>query len=305
MKRQLAAIALAGAAFLAVAGNAAAQRIGTDAAQWQSNAPSAIARLPSLQAQTRAAMPADRSSRSGPSDAAAPAAGNAQRGGADPIGVATLTSLLAVGGISGDVVVAALLLVLVVLGFMIIGWLLRRPDRDRSPMREPVFAGGQAAQPAPTGARMEPQSMSQGISAPRVQPAAGGHSGASWGVPAEFDAPGFLRSAKAYFIRLQASWDKADIRDISAFTTPEMFAELSLQLEERGAAVSQTDVAILNADLLGIETTGTAYVASVKFSGMIKEAGQPMAEPFIEIWSLSRPVAGPGEWLLGGIQQLQ
>jgi predicted lipid-binding transport protein (Tim44 family) len=64
-------------------------------------------------------------------------------------------------------------------------------------------------------------------------------------------------------------------------------------------------VAILNADLLGVESTGTDYVASVKFSGMIKESGQPMAEPFIEIWSLSRPVAGQGSWLLAGIQQLQ
>ena len=308
MKRHLAAILLA-AAMLA-AGNAGAQRIGDGAAQSPSPSQSqsqsqshAVAYQPSLQTQTQAGVPGERSGRSGP-----PAAGSAQRqgSGAGDIGLATLMSYLAVGPISGDMVAIALLVLLVVLGFALIGWLLRRPEQDRYPMREPVFAGGQAVRPAAAGARAEPQSMSAGMASPTGQPAAGGrNAGASWGVPAEFDVPGFLRSAKAYFIRLQASWDKADLNDMRAFTTPEMFAELSLQLHERGALSSQTEVAILNADLIGIETTGTAYLASVKFSGMIKDGGQPMAEPFIEIWTLSKPVAGAGDWLLSGIQQLQ
>jgi predicted lipid-binding transport protein (Tim44 family) len=115
---------------------------------------------------------------------------------------------------------------------------------------------------------------------------------------------GFVRNAKTYFIRLQAAWDKADINDIREFTTPEMFAELRLQIQERGAASNQTDVVSLDAEVLGVETVGNDYLASVKFFGFIKE--DPTASPaqFAEIWNLSKPAAGQGGWVLAGIQQL-
>jgi predicted lipid-binding transport protein (Tim44 family) len=127
---------------------------------------------------------------------------------------------------------------------------------------------------------------------------------APWGVPADFDTAGFLRHAKTYFIRLQAAWDRADASDIRDFTTPEMFAEMKLQLQERGAAANHTDVVSLDAELLGIETQGDGYLASVKFSGMIREAENAPAEPFAEVWNLSKPVSGQGGWVLAGIQQL-
>ena len=101
---------------------------------------------------------------------------------------------------------------------------------------------------------------------------------ANWTIPADFDVPGFLRNAKTYFIRLQAAWDKADINDLREFTTAEMYAELKLQIQERGASANVTDVVTLNADLLGVETTGSDYLASIKFTGMIKEAANAPAE---------------------------
>jgi predicted lipid-binding transport protein (Tim44 family) len=123
-------------------------------------------------------------------------------------------------------------------------------------------------------------------------------------IPAGFDTAGFLRHAKTYFIRLQAAWDRADVNDIREFTTPEMFAELRMQLQERGASPNHTDVMSLEADLLGIETIGDEYLASVKFSGRIKESENASAEPFTEIWNLSKPVSGQGGWILAGIQQM-
>ena len=130
-------------------------------------------------------------------------------------------------------------------------------------------------------------------------------SGASqWGIPADFDVPGFLRNAKSYFIRLQAAWDKADINDIREFTSAEMFGELRLQIQERGASPNNTDVVTLDAELVGVETTAIAYLASVKFSGMIKESDAAPAEPFHEVWNLSKPVDGHGGWVLAGIQQV-
>jgi predicted lipid-binding transport protein (Tim44 family) len=55
---------------------------------------------------------------------------------------------------------------------------------------------------------------------------------------------------------------------------------------------------------MGIETVGNDYLASVKFNGMIKSAPNAAAEPFAEIWNLSKPVNGSAGWLLAGIQQL-
>jgi predicted lipid-binding transport protein (Tim44 family) len=124
-----------------------------------------------------------------------------------------------------------------------------------------------------------------------------------WGVPADFDTQGFLRHSKTYFIRLQAAWDKADVNDISEFTTPEMFAEIKMQIQERGAAANHTDVMALEAELLGIDTVNNDYLVSVKFSGMIKEDANTPTAAFSEVWNLSKPVSGPGGWTLAGIQQ--
>ena len=76
-----------------------------------------------------------------------------------------------------------------------------------------------------------------------------------WGVPGDFDAVSFLRVAKSNFIRLQAAWDKGDTADIREFTTPEVFAEMKMQINERGAQKDYTDVVSIDAELLGIETT--------------------------------------------------
>ena len=125
----------------------------------------------------------------------------------------------------------------------------------------------------------------------------------AWGIPSDFDVPGFLRAAKANFIRLQAAWDKKDINDLHQFTTPEMFAELRLQLEERGNAPNVTDVIDLDADLLGIETFQNEYMASVRFTGKIRENPNAPAEPFEEIWNMTRPISKESGWVLAGIQQ--
>ena len=158
--------------------------------------------------------------------------------------------------------------------------------------------------PASPGAPMQ-----QAAPRPVTPPAAGAaataaNAAAPWGVPADFDVPAFLRHAKSYFLRLQDAWDKGDVNDIREFTNPEMFAELRMQIEERGAALNVTDVVQLNAELLGIESANHDYLASVKFSGLIKEAPDASAAEFAEVWNLSKPKSGQGGWVLAGIQQL-
>ncbi|MCD6027523.1 MAG: rane protein [Solimicrobium sp.] len=131
-----------------------------------------------------------------------------------------------------------------------------------------------------------------------------GMSGVTWEIPSDFDVAQFERTAQTYFIRLQAAWDKADIDDIFEFTTPEMFAELKLQILERGSTLSVTDVITIHAKLLGIETQASTYLASVKFVGTMKEEVDAPTISFEEIWNLSKPITGPEGWLLAGIQQV-
>jgi len=147
------------------------------------------------------------------------------------------------------------------------------------------------------GSRLQPEQQYRPVQAAPVP-----HT--PWGVPGDFDAVSFLRVAKSNFIRLQAAWDKGDTADIREFTTPEVFAEMKMQINERGAQKDYTDVVSIDAELLGIETSETEYLASVKFTGMIKPAPDALAEPFNEVWNLTKPVSGASGWLLAGIQQL-
>jgi predicted lipid-binding transport protein (Tim44 family) len=170
--------------------------------------------------------------------------------------------------------------------------------RDSFP-REPGFSASQSQSASPYA---EPQG---GVS-PFGLPAASASSTMPSApvVPANFDAEAFVRNAKVYFVRLQAAWDVGNIEDIREFTTPEMFAEVKIDLDMRGSEQNLTDVVQLNAELLGVEDRGNEYFASVRFSGLIRETAGAAAEPFAEIWNLSKSNR-PGEgWLLAGIQQI-
>jgi predicted lipid-binding transport protein (Tim44 family) len=123
-------------------------------------------------------------------------------------------------------------------------------------------------------------------------------------IPEDFDADGFLRIAKLNFIRLQASNDAKSIDDIREFTSPELFAELKMQIDERDNTPQQTDVVSLNAELLEVTTESNRHIASVHFSGTIREAVGASAAPFDEVWNLTKPTEGNKGWTVAGIQQL-
>lgn len=127
---------------------------------------------------------------------------------------------------------------------------------------------------------------------------------ATWSIPADFDVPGFVRSAKVHFVRLQAAWDAGDLNDIRDFTTPEMFAEIKMDFTERGETPNRTEIESLEAELLGIEQQNGHAVASIRFTGALKEHADRPAEPFVEVWNLVKPRSGRDGWLLAGIQQV-
>ncbi len=131
----------------------------------------------------------------------------------------------------------------------------------------------------------------------------------NWTIPAGFDKEGFLASAKANFITLQSAWDRADISSLRAMMTDEMLLEIQQQLSERethtGASVNLTEVVMLEAQLLGIEDLGEGYMASVEFSGMIREEPSAGPNPFREVWNMTKPKSGSVGWLVAGVQALQ
>ncbi len=144
-----------------------------------------------------------------------------------------------------------------------------------------------------------------GTPEPAAQPVSGTSAPvAAANVPADFPVESFLRSAKTSFIRLQAANDRKDLDDIREYTTPEMFAEVSMQIHERDNTPQKTDVVAVNAELLEVVTEGDHAIASVRMSGQLRENnGAP--ESFDEVWHVQKNLKdNKSVWLLAGIQQV-
>jgi len=152
------------------------------------------------------------------------------------------------------------------------------------------------------GSPVEATSVSTPVGAAATAASAG-----SWGAPVlpeGFDGPAFERVAKMIFIRLQAANDAGNLDDLRQFTTPEMFAAIRLEIQERAGATQTTDVQRVDAQILDFATQDAQQVVSVRFHGIIRE-DQEAAEAFDEIWHLSRPADESRAWAIAGIQQAQ
>lgn len=221
------------------------------------------------------------------------------------------------GGAQGGAIGSILLAVLAAVALMFIISRFAKPktaDTRYAGNAPPYAAGGNPfsmnQQPIPQPAYDLPRDS--GVQ----QPSLGGYSSgnaqgfgtaandtASANIPHDFPLESFLRGAKASFIRLQAANDRKDLDDIREYTTPEMFAEISLQLMERSNGIQQTDVISLDAQLLEVASEGDLAIAVVRYTGQLAEnKGTP--EYVDEIWNVQRDTRNPkAGWLLAGIQQ--
>ncbi len=227
-----------------------------------------------------------------------PAAAPAKRSWMGPIaglaaglGLAALASHFGFGEELANMMMIALV-VMAVLG--VIGFIMRKRMAAQQPalagagMNGAQFAGlDQAAPRAPHG--------SGGAAAASVSPQAAR-------LPAGFDVAALERQAKVQFIRLQAANDAGNLDDIREFTTPEMFAEVKMSLSERGGVAQQTDVLKVDAQVLDVTDEPARYVASVRFTGQIKDLQNQEVESFDEVWHLIQ-FHNIGVWQLAGIQQ--
>ncbi len=264
--------------------------------------------------------------------AAAPAAPKrpwgAMLGGlAAGLGLAWLASSLGLGGAFGQIIMFALLALVIM---VVVGFVMRKLKNKGSDSgvgartREPfAFQGAGNAAPA---SGYNPQNVGNDASARPFERAgaafeanrelAGGSmigsaltGSQSWGVPDGFDAAGFLTACKKNFTTLQDAWDRSDIQSLRAMMTDEMLEQIKTQLADReshtGGVLNKTDVVMLDAQLLGIEELSDSYMASVEFSGMIREDASAGASPFREVWNMTKPRNGGSGWLVAGVQALQ
>ena len=316
--------------FLLLAGSnaEAARRLGGGRSIGQQSSNVAQRQAAPAQGSVKPAAPAP----AAPATAAPKRPWGAMLGGlAAGLGLAWLSHSLGLGAAMGQVLLFALLAMLVML---LVGWFARSrraaqtPGAGRGVADAPfAFQGASAAGMPSSPAAYRPENVGNDASArpwernsmfdsSAVASAAGGSligsalgGSQSWGIPAGFDTDGFVRAAKANFVTLQAAWDRADIPALRAMMTDAMLSEIRTELAEReisaDGAERGTDVVMIEAQLLGIEDRGDDYLASVEFSGMIREQASAGASPFREVWNMSKPKSGATGWLVAGVQSLQ
>ena len=245
--------------------------------------------------------------------AAAPAAAAAQpkrswmgpvAGLAAGLGLAALASHLGFGEELASMLMIGLAIMAVL---AIVGFIMRK--RAMANQGGAARAGGMEY--AAAGGQPSTPTRAYDVSMPAGGGSAGGsmiganlHSTANH-IPADFDTATFERQAKVQFIRLQASNDAKNLDDIREFTTPEMFAELKMDIVERGNVTTQTEVQTIEAKVIDVADEGNNHVVTVRFTGTVRDAADPAPEAFDELWHLVKPRQGNSGWVLAGIQQVQ
>jgi predicted lipid-binding transport protein (Tim44 family) len=273
-------------------GDAEAKRLGggsSSGMQRQSVAPSPTKQAPAAAPTTPSApagAPAAQPKRSWMGPLAGLAAG---------IGLAALASHFGFGEGMANFMMIGLL----IMGAVMLFGFLARKKAGTSQQGSMQYAGANPSYGS--NAPREPDFIPAGGSAAAPIAASTGHGN----IPAGFDVEGFVRNAKVNFIRLQASNDAGNLDDIREFTSPEMFAEIKMEMSERGNAKQETDVAQLNGEVLDVTEEANRYIVSIRFTGLISEEKGAAPAPFDEIWHMTKPTDNSRGWVLAGIQQVQ
>ncbi|MEO7336887.1 MAG: TIM44-like domain-containing protein [Caldimonas sp.] len=134
--------------------------------------------------------------------------------------------------------------------------------------------------------------------------AVGGIGSAVATLPAGFERNQLLAELRRHFVQMQEAWDLDAGAALEALTTPELLDELRrecAQTAERG----RTEIVTLHAELIGFESLAGAIVASVDYSGLMREAPDRGATVFRELRMLTRSNDGADKvWRLARHQTL-
>ena len=220
------------------------------------------------------------------------------------LGLAALFSHFGMGGALASTMGSLLMIALVIFGGVLLYRMFRGRSQNAGPSN-PAYAGVEPPMYREPVVNAPPLMVDAPPAAGSASPAAFAANDApaqpSWTMPADIDPAALTHTAKVLFLRMQASSDAANMADIREFTTPEMYAEIQLEIGDRQGRPNVTEVFRLDAQMLGVEEQNQQRLASVRFSGTIREEAGAQAERFSEVWNLTQ---GPdGRWLLAGIQQ--
>jgi predicted lipid-binding transport protein (Tim44 family) len=303
MLAALAAITIAAGGYAEAARLGGGKSLGT---QRQSIAPPHAAPAPNSGAASQPVMPASPGATLPARPATPPAAAPSGMsrwlgpiaGIAAGLGLAALLSHFGLPEGAGSFLLLALL---VIGGIFLVRMLFARRTPATSPMQY-AGTGSQAGMTPPVERDAPVWGGAPKPLEPVVSTASPAGATAARAIPPGFDVPGFVRQAKQQFIRLQAAYDSGDVSALSDVMTPDMLKEVRRDLESRGAHRA-TEVVSLEADVLEVVTEGNQHWASVRYTGLVREDGEPNPKPLDEVWNLAKPVDGSTGWLLAGIQQ--
>lgn len=234
------------------------------------------------------------------------------------LGLAALFSSMGLGAGFANFVMMALL---GILAAVVIMFLVRRfrGGNTANSQRTALVGAGEPGSAGPVGQVAWPTGSSSATQAPAVMPAIAPAvdpvlaspmapvpvkpAVAAAFVPASFDSESFARTAKLIFIRLQAANDTADLNDLRTFTTPELYAELRLEIQERGTAAQHTDVLKIDAEVLDVSDEADRQIVSVRFRGQVVEVKGAAPSDVNEVWHLVKPLDDSRTWAIAGIEQ--
>jgi predicted lipid-binding transport protein (Tim44 family) len=262
--------------------------------------PKAAAPAATAGAATAGAATAGAAAKSGMSRWLGPLAGIAAG-----LGIAALLSQLGLSGAFLEIVSNLILIGLLVAAVMFIVRRLRGVSANPPMQRASASGSMPPVRPAGDSGAWRQAGQTTSSMAARSLPGAASTPAApvdeQWFIPADFDTSAFLTNAKAQFVAIQAIWDSGQLDKLHEYLTDDLIAELKPQLIEQQAQTS-TEVVLLNAELLGIEAVSGGHLASVRYSGMLRESRDTEAFRFEEVWNLYK--GDRAGWLLAGIQQV-
>ena len=306
MKKALPVLAVILALGVSVAFDADAKRLGgaRSSGMQRQSTPPAPHTAPGTPAQQAAPAAAPNAPGAAPGAAAAAAPKRSWMGPiaglAAGLGLAALASHLGFGGALANMMMIGLL---VMAALMVFGFIMRK----RASSQNPAMAGAGTMhrqpldQPADGGGRPQGGSMIGSRIGGDVGAAASNDTRAA--IPADFDKAAFESNAKKQFIALQAANDARDLDRLREYLSPEMLDVVRAEIADRGDAPQRTEVFGLEAQVLGVAEEDGRYIASVRFTGSVRDQHGAVPDDLDEIWHLVKPRDGLGGWLIAGIQQ--
>jgi len=129
----------------------------------------------------------------------------------------------------------------------------------------------------------------------------------------DVDEAFFVPASKDIFLRMQTSWDNKNMADIRTFCTAEIASRIELDMNALGETKTQTEIAMLNVDMLDTWIESDYEWVAVKFSALLKEVTlaktgevlESVSNNLDETWIFRHaPKSEDPTWYLAGIQQV-